>query len=114
MDVMITVEETYLNAKKSHKSKIPPIPEMPRKLTVIDRLPMTEYLIADDLFNLGLVDGSDFMLQWLEWGIAPKFTTVKPIMAIYKRSEVVELLKFLELKKKIAQQIVDEASSPVV
>ena len=29
-------------------------------------------------------------------------------MAIYKRSEVVELLQFIELKKKIDQQVVDE------
>jgi hypothetical protein len=108
MDAIVTSEDftrLYLTLKKEHRPKLA---QVAKERAVRDMLPEREYLVAEDLFDLGLVEGSDFMLKWLEWGIAPKFTSVKPIMAIYKRSEVVELLQFIELKKKIDQQVVDE------
>jgi len=108
MYAIVTPEEfveLYENVKKEHRPKPK---QICKERAVRDMLPEREYLVAEDLFDLGLVEGSGFMLKWLEWGIAPKFTSVKPIMAIYKRSEVVELLQFIELKKKIDQQVVDE------
>ena len=108
MDAIVTPEEfvdLYFKAKKEHRPKLA---QVAKERSIREMLPDREYLVAKDLFDLGLVEGSEFMLQWLEWGIAPKYTTIKPIMAIYKRSEVVDLLQFIELKKKIDQQVMDE------
>lgn len=97
--------DSGLKTKKSKTIKAHP-PQ--RDLTIIERLPNREYLIANDLYKLGLTHDPYIILKWLEWGITPEFTAVRPIMALYKTKDVVELLAYIELQKKIDQQVVDK------
>jgi len=108
MDAIVTPEEfvdLFIKVKKEHRPKLA---QVEKERSIREMLPEREYLIALDLQKLGIANDPYIMLKWIEWGVIPEFTSVRPIMALYKTSKVIEFLEYIELQKKIDQQVMDE------